>query len=151
MLMRRLGILDRSEASCCGITLAQCHVIVELGRAEKMSVNDMADLLRLDKSTISRSVDNLVNTGLVLRETDPEDRRYVALKLSDKGVGIYTDLESRMGTYYSEIVELLPVDKREQVIESLILLAEAVISPKCCEISSDSSSCGKEEKVNNNV
>jgi hypothetical protein len=27
LLVRRLGILEKSEASCCGITLAQCHAL----------------------------------------------------------------------------------------------------------------------------
>lgn len=137
MLVRRLGILERSEASCCGITFAQCHVMVELGRAEKMSINDLAETLRLDKSTVSRSVDNLVSTGLVLRETDPEDRRYVALGLSEDGSRVFVDLEQRMESYFAEIVDLLPENKREQVLESLLLLAEAVTSPKCCGLSGD--------------
>lgn len=134
LLVRRLGILERSEASCCGITFAQCHVLVELGRSEKLSINDLAEILRLDKSTVSRSVDNLVNTGLVLRETDPDDRRYVTLRLSDRGVGVFADLEQRMENYFAEIVGLLPADKREQVLESLLLLAEAVREPRCCDL-----------------
>ena len=146
MLVRRLGILERSEASCCGITFAQCHIIVELGRGEKMSVNELAETLRLDKCTVSRSVDNLVNTGLVQRETDPEDRRYVALKLSDPGVLVFDDLEDRMEKYFAEIVDYLPSEKRNQVLESLTLLAEAVKSPKCCDISLERDGCATKER-----
>lgn len=146
MMVRRLGILERGEASCCGITMAQCHVIVELGRAGKMSLNDLAELLRLDKSTVSRSVDNLVSTGLVLRETDPGDRRYVTLTLSDNGVRVFADLEKRMETYFAEIVDLLPAEKREQVLDSLMLLAEAIKNPDCCDISLASIGCGNEKR-----
>jgi DNA-binding MarR family transcriptional regulator len=146
MLMRRLGILERGEASCCGITIAQCHVIVELGRAERMSLNDLAELLRLDKSTVSRSVDNLVSTGLVLRETDAADRRYVTLSLSDNSKAVFADLEKRMETYFADIVDLLPADKRDQVLDSLVLLSEAVTSPDCCDIRLDSSGCGSEKR-----
>lgn len=142
LVVRRLGILERGEASCCGITMAQCHVIVELGRAERMSLNDLADLLRLDKSTVSRSVDNLVGLGLVARETDPADRRYVALALSDNGVKVFADLEKRMETYFADIVDLLPAEKREQVLDGLALLAEAIKSPDCCDISLESGGCG---------
>lgn len=143
MLVRRLGILERSEASCCGITFAQCHILVDLGRARKQSVNDLAEALRLDKSTVSRSVDNLVNTGLVLREPDPADRRYVALRLSEQGGQIVADLEQRMENYFAEIIDVLPAEKREQVLESLLLLVDAVRSPKCCDMS-PGSCAGKE-------
>ncbi len=145
-IVRRLGILERGEASCCGITMAQCHVIVELGRAERMSVNDLAELLRLDKSTVSRSVDNLVGMGLVARETDPADRRYVALALSDNGVKMFAGLEKRMETYFADIVDFLPAEKREQVLDSLALLAEAIKSPDCCDLSLESSGCGVEKR-----
>lgn len=144
-LVRRLGILERGEAYCCGVTLAQCHVLVELGRAEKMSVNDLAETLRLDKSTVSRSVENLVGGGLVLRETDPEDRRFVTLGLSEKGVQVFADLEERMDNYFAEVVDQLPVGKREQVLESLVLLAEAVKNPNCCNISLEGNDCSKGE------
>jgi DNA-binding MarR family transcriptional regulator len=144
MLVRRLGILERSEASCCGITFAQCHVLVELGRSEKLSVNDLAEILRLDKSTVSRSVDNLVNTGLVLREPDPEDRRYVTLRLSEKGGVVFADLERRMESYFADIVDMLPEGKREQVLESLLLLADAVKNPRCCDLGTDNNCAIKE-------
>jgi DNA-binding MarR family transcriptional regulator len=135
LVVRRLGLLERSEASGCGITMAQCHVIVELGRSEKLSLNDLAELLKLDKSTVSRSVDNLVSMGLVRRETAAADRRYVTLALSEKGVRVFAHLEKRMETYFADIVDCLPADKRGQVLDSLALLAEAIKSPGCCDLS----------------
>jgi DNA-binding MarR family transcriptional regulator len=144
-IVRRLGILERGEASCCGITMAQCHVIVELGRAGRMSLNDLAELLRLDKSTVSRSVDNLVGIGLVLRETDAADRRYVTLALSGSGREVFADIEKRMEAYFADIVALLPADRRDQVLDSLVLLSEAITSPDCCDLSL-AGSCGVEKK-----
>ncbi|XFO68472.1 hypothetical protein SPSIL_046950 [Sporomusa silvacetica DSM 10669] len=38
-LVRKLGVLDRGEALCCGITLSQSYSIVEIGRAGIISVN----------------------------------------------------------------------------------------------------------------
>jgi DNA-binding MarR family transcriptional regulator len=145
LVVRRLGLLERGEASCCGITMAQCHVIVELGRTERMSLNDLAELLKLDKSTVSRSVDNLVSMGLVRRETDAADRRYVTLALSEKGGRVFADLEKRMETYFADIVAYLPADKREQVLDSLVLLAEAIKNPDCCDLSLVNN-CGGTEK-----
>lgn len=145
-LVRRLGILERGEAHCCGVTLAQCHALVELGKAGKLSVNDLAETLRLDKSTVSRSVDNLVSGGLVLREADPDDRRYVTLRLSDKGGRLFAELEERMDIYFLEILEELPADKREQILDSLMLLAAAVKSPDCCNIRLEGADCGNKER-----
>ena len=81
ILERKIGVLDDIQSSCCGVTFAQCHAIVEIGRASTLSLNDLADILGLDKSTMSRTINNLVNEGLVARELDNEDRRFVRIEL----------------------------------------------------------------------
>lgn len=132
LLVRRLGFLERGEASCCNITMSQCHAIIELGRAGNLSLVDLAANLSLDKSTVSRSVDTLVNQGLLLRETDPQDRRFVTLRLTEQGVSTYREMETRMEDYFQEIIGAIPQEKREQVIDSVKCLAEAVHGSNCC-------------------
>mgnify|MGYP001016436818 CR=1 FL=1 len=132
VLVRNLGILEKSDASCCGVTISQCHAIVEIGRSGEVSLNELAELLALDKSTMSRTINNLVEDGLVIRELDPEDRRYVKIKLTDKGIKIFKDIEESMDRYYKSIFNSVPEEKREQVLDSLKLLIEAVNKNKCC-------------------
>lgn len=132
ILVRNLGILEKSEANCCGTTISQCHAIVEIGRAKQMSLIEIADLLGLDKSTMSRTINNLVEDNLVIRETHAEDRRYVTISLTEKGQAVYQGIESSMGIYYKQIFKLIPENKREQVMESLKLLTDAVKENKCC-------------------
>ena len=71
-LIRKLGLLERSEAVCCEVTLSQCNALVEIGRVGVLSVNQLADRLNLDKSTVSRVSDKLVLDGLLLRQEDPD-------------------------------------------------------------------------------
>lgn len=132
ILVRNLGILEKSEATCCGTTISQCHAIVEIGRAKQISLNELADLLGLDKSTMSRTINNLVEDNLVIRETHAEDRRYVTIELTENGQEVYKSIENSMGIYYKRILESIPEDKREQVLESLKLLTDAVKENKCC-------------------
>jgi DNA-binding MarR family transcriptional regulator len=132
ILVRDLGILEKSDTSCCGVTISQCHAIVEIGRSEEISLNELAKTLNLDKSTMSRTINNLVKSGLVIREMHPEDRRYVTIKLTDEGMDTFKNIESRMKEYYKNIFQSIPDNKREQVLESLKLLTEAVNKNKCC-------------------
>ncbi|KPU45865.1 transcriptional regulator SlyA [Oxobacter pfennigii] len=133
ILVRNLGILDRSEASCCGTTLSQCHAIIEIGRKKEISLNELAETLNLDNSTMSRTVNNLVSQELAIRETHPEDRRYLVIRLTGKGLEVFKTIESNMEVYYKDVFASIPEDKREQVIESMILLVEAVNKNKCCK------------------
>jgi len=128
ILVRDLGILEKSDASCCGISLAQCHAIVEIGRKETISLVDLSGLLGLDKSTMSRTINNLVESDFVIRESDRKNRRYVIIQLTEKGRSVFKDIEESMETYYRDIFNTIPESKREQVLESLAILKEAVES-----------------------
>lgn len=131
ILVRNLGILEKGDANCCGVTISQCHAIVEIGRAKEISLNELAQILTLDKSTMSRTINNLVEDSLVVRELHSEDRRYITIKLTDEGIKIFKNIEGGMNEYYKNIFKYISEDKREQVLESLKLLIEAVSENKC--------------------
>ena len=132
ILVRDLGILEKSDASCCGVTITQCHAVVEIGRKGKISLVDLAVLLGLDKSTMSRTINNLVESDLVLRDLDAENRRYVIIQLTENGRNVFQIIEESMNGYYESIFNSIPENKRNQVMESLQLLTNAVVSNKCC-------------------
>lgn len=132
ILVKGLGILEKSEASCCGVSLSQCHCIVEIGRKGETSVNELSSILNLDKSTMSRTINNLVKQGLVERKINPEDRRYMQITLSDDGNKIYTEIEENMTLYFNKVLDDIPENKRQQVMESVQLLLEAISKNDCC-------------------
>lgn len=132
ILVRNLGILEKSDVSCCGVTIAQCHAIVEIGRSKEISLNELSDLLTVDKSTMSRTINNLVEANLVIREFHTEDRRFITIKLTDDGVKVFKNIEGNMEQYYTGIFSSIPEGKRELVLECLKLLTDAVKKNKCC-------------------
>jgi len=132
VLVRNLSILEKSDASCCGVTVTQCHAILEIGRSGKISLVELADLLGVDKSTMSRTVNNLVESDFAIRESDAENRRYVIIQLTENGKGVFQNIEESMGNYYKGIFGSIPEGKRSQVLESLQLLTDAVKINKCC-------------------
>ncbi|HWP96946.1 MAG TPA: MarR family winged helix-turn-helix transcriptional regulator [Syntrophomonadaceae bacterium] len=131
-LERKLGVLDEKEHSCCGITMAQCHALVEIGRAEHISLNELAELLNLENSTMSRTVNNLVNNDLVKRDIDTQDRRYLSISLTESGGRLFGGIEEGMNLHFRNVFNTIPEDKREQVIESLQLLLQALEQNICC-------------------
>ncbi|WP_312370166.1 MarR family winged helix-turn-helix transcriptional regulator [Lachnoclostridium sp.] len=132
VLVKNLGMLEKSDSSCCGVTVTQCHAIVEIGQKGKVSLVDLADLLDVDKSTMSRTVNNLVELGLAIRELDTENRRFVIIQLTEDGKNVFNSIEKSMETYYKDIFCSIPEDKRGQVLESLALLTDAAKNNKCC-------------------
>lgn len=127
-LERKLGILQESQQSCCGgISMAQCHALVEIGRAKNISLNDLAEKLNLDSSTMSRTVNKLVANNLVKRDIDPADRRYVTISLTDNGECHFHSIESDRNAHFQQIYESIPAPKQEQVLENLQILIDALL------------------------
>lgn len=126
LMERKLGVLEDCNVPCGGITITQCHALVEIGRAKSISLIELSELLNLDNSTMSRTVNNLVNKGLVERELDKKDRRYVTIKLSESGSNAFNTIETNMNEFYLKVYQSIPNDKQEQVLEGMQILLEAI-------------------------
>lgn len=116
----------KEELSCCGISLAQCQILIELGNRKEVCIAELAEALGVDSSTLSRTTNRMVEAGLVDRITNCSDRRYVSLSLTDKGKTLYQHIEERDTSYYAKIFQFIPETKREQVMESFSLFTEAL-------------------------
>jgi DNA-binding MarR family transcriptional regulator len=132
-LREKLRLLERElndpfgqDSGCCGLTLAQCHTLLEVGNRGRVSLVDLASGFGLDTSTLSRMIQGLVVLGLVSRLPDEKDRRYVAISLTDRGRELYDRIETTFDAYFEEVMELVPAGKREAVVESIGLFSDAV-------------------------
>ncbi len=126
-LERTIGWQLKSDTECCGVTVAQCHIIVEIGNRGEASVVDLSSSLGLDTSTLSRHINGMVNVGLVDRVLNAKDRRYVSITLTAQGKKVYQSIEDICNTKYAKIFELIPQEKHEQVLEYFNLLVDAIV------------------------
>ncbi len=143
---RDLRVLEREivrqlegETTCCAVTLPQCHVLLELSFGD-LSLSGLATVLDLDKSTLSRTVDALVQAGLVERTVDPADRRAVRLTLAPAGRERVATIDDICNRYYAELLQPMSATERRQVLRAVRLLSEgmrrlrgaAPIEARCC-------------------
>ena len=77
--------LQNSFSCCNGVTVAQCHTLLEIESNGMVTVTELAENLSLDKSTVSRTVDGLVNIGLLKREIPAKNRRKAEVSLTENG------------------------------------------------------------------
>ena len=102
--------IERINKSTClmGINIPQCHTIMEIGMANSLSVNALAEKMNVDKSTVSRQVEKLVQNDLVTRITTAEDRRKVNISLSQKGLEIYEQMNRVLNEQFSTAFQAIP-------------------------------------------
>ena len=141
-LQRSLLWQQKNDAKCCGITVAQCHALMEVGAKGEISLIDLAGALGLDNSTLSRTIDGMAKSGLVKRNINEYDRRYVTISLTSKGRGVYNNINYYFDDYFGEIFASIPEEKHRQVLDSIGLLSEALGKAK-------SSQCCRKEVVSN--
>jgi len=114
------------QTECCGVSLTQRLVLLELGKRVRMSLVNLASGLGLDASTLSRSINGLVNIGLVRRDIDLSDRRYISLSLTEQGRDVRDRIETISDEYFRRVFNRIPENRHQAVLASISLLTEAL-------------------------
>lgn len=74
------------------ISIPEWRAIAVLGNYQPLTANEICERTSMDKVQVSRAVGRLVSAGLLLRQTDRNDRRRANLRLSARGLRIYRDI-----------------------------------------------------------
>ena len=120
-----LESINKNDCCCCSISTAQCFAIVEIGRRPGISLKELALILHADKSSVSRTVEELVKGEFVKRETAENDRRKITLQLLPKGQARFEKIENDMYLKFQQILSAVPEEKQESLIEALQLFVTA--------------------------
>lgn len=80
-LVEQLGG-DTAAAKAMG---QQRDLLAAVGAAEPATLNQVASKVKRGPPAVSRAIDSLVRTGLVNRQADPDNRRRLALRLTEAG------------------------------------------------------------------
>lgn len=139
-IMRQLEV----ETGCCGVTLGQCHALLELAMAPS-SLGALAATLDVDNSTMSRTVDGLVRAGLVERVEDPADRRSLRLSLTNSGREKVEFIDDSCNHYYGQLLAELSTKDRRCVLRAVGLLAQRMVAQRGTR-----SCCPNQERTNGN-
>jgi DNA-binding MarR family transcriptional regulator len=126
VLEREVEMSMTSEAGCCGVTFAQCHLLLEVERLGRTSVTGLASALELDKSTLSRTVDAACRAGLIDRAVDSQNRRQQVISLTDRGRQTAETINRQCDASYARLFDFIPQGKRSMVADTVALLAQAM-------------------------
>jgi DNA-binding MarR family transcriptional regulator len=112
----------------CGVTLPQCLVLLYIDEQQWVTMGQLASHLRLDSSTLSRTVDGLEGKGLVERWGDDQDRRIVWVQLSEEGRKLCVDIHDSNDAYVRDVFQHITAAKRQSVIDAFETLVEAYVT-----------------------
>lgn len=125
-ILRPIGIIARALDSIANIefkqydlTKGQYLYLVRIGENPGLIQEQLAEMVKVDRTTAARSVQKLEAKGLVTRLPDDSNKKIKRLFLSEQGKKVYPIIE-RENAYSNQIALESLTDKQSVELEGLL-------------------------------
>ncbi len=101
--------------------LAPSHgdIIFTLLNTEKITMKDLANSIKKDKSTVTVLVEKLVRLGYIRKERDAADNRITYLSLTEKGKDLKPMFEDISESLFKTVYHNIQKEEQEALMQSL--------------------------------
>jgi DNA-binding MarR family transcriptional regulator len=115
----------RASSTPHRLSAKDSSLLVHLSPTEPQTPGDLAAHMGVGASTLSAAIRRLAALGYLRREKNAQDRRVVALTLTEHGSRAMSATSVLDGTRLAAVVALLTAEERKRAVEGIRLLAEA--------------------------
>ncbi|MBO2449368.1 MarR family transcriptional regulator [Actinomadura barringtoniae] len=111
-----------------GIGLSEYRALCRLSKADdgELRMQELADLIGLNQSSVSRLVARLESAGLSRRDLCPRDRRGVYTVITDEGRAVQ---DTAAPTYYGTLTEALDESAADPRVAPLVTALRSMLTP----------------------
>ncbi len=95
-LTQVIGARDRRLAQILkrhGLRVPEWRVLATLAATQRCTMSELAEFTTIDRTTLTRTVDRLEHTGLIVRLADASDLRVTRLALTAAGERLFARLQ----------------------------------------------------------
>jgi DNA-binding MarR family transcriptional regulator len=107
--------IARLYADRFGLAIPDWRIVAVLNAFGSSSQIEVCGHTLMDKVTVSRAVSRLLQSGLVVRETDPLDRRRAVLSLSPAGRAVHQRIVPLARAREATLLAALSAEERAQL------------------------------------
>ena len=132
-LVELLWSIDRAilkrvkpRAREAGLSLTEALVLWRTRSAGTTRVTALAEDLGMVPSTLTGVLDRLVEAGWLARESDPEDRRAVVMRTTEKVSELLKTLTRAISDTVARSFRKLPSDAKDRLHRDLVTLLECL-------------------------
>ena len=93
-----------------------CGIICQMGSTNQ---DNIAKMLKMDKSSVAKIVNKCVEDGLIERQINPNNRREYILTLTPLGNASVQELIDLVAQWQSESLSVLSEEEREQFLKMI--------------------------------
>lgn len=106
------------------VTDKQARILRQLDDRDPTMVGELAEFLGVTASTMSLNLKRLDEMGCVTRDRDPDDRRVMNVRLTDRGRRLRDASSLLDPARVDAVLRALRPEERERALEGAVLLAE---------------------------
>ena len=126
-VVRAAGLLQPDQTVAGHpVSLSQAFALHELDTDTPLSQRDLADRLRLEKSSVSRLAADMERNGLLVRERDPDNHRQYRLRLTDQGRAMHLRMATTFHEQYECWVAAMTHSERAALLKGLPALVRVI-------------------------
>jgi len=93
--------------------------IAKLDQGQGLMVSELGSVLKVSSPFITQRTNELVKQGLVVRATDPEDRRAVRLKITPRGEEVLAKAVQEYSAFFAGLAKYLGQEQTEDLVRLL--------------------------------
>ncbi|MBN8867079.1 MAG: MarR family transcriptional regulator [Solirubrobacterales bacterium] len=108
--------------------------LASIERHKVVTPGELARIEGVQRPTVTRVVNRLLENGLIERREDPEDRRSALLTLTDQGRTYLAEHRSRKSAWLADLIEELPQEDAETLARAAQILSGALEGHRTAEI-----------------
>src|SRR5262245_43678953 len=112
------------------LSLSEIYALSLLAERAPLSQQELGTALGLEKSSVSRLVQQLEQQGWVQRERDARDSRLRMLRLTEAGAQLAEDLQLQMSEAHAMLFARLTPHEQAALLEGLTALRRALHDPE---------------------
>ena len=102
-----------------GLTIADWRILANLGQTGALYAGELAERSSLDKPKVTRALQRMEASGIIIRAIDLEDRRQARLSLTEKGQRMYREVAELAIRWEAEL--LAPLDEVDRAAFGRVL------------------------------
>ncbi|WP_315730269.1 MULTISPECIES: MarR family winged helix-turn-helix transcriptional regulator [unclassified Bradyrhizobium] len=125
LMVRELGFMEATVAAT-DYPPSAVHTIIEIGIRGPLTAMQLGEILHLEKSSVSRMVRKLIESGELNETADPDDARIKPLSLTAKGRRTLAALHAFGRHQVTSALAPLSERERRVVREGMMLYARAL-------------------------
>lgn len=100
------------------VSRAEAPYLMRISREGKIKMNTLISELPFHKSHTTRAINQLVKDGLIIKETNPEDKRAYVLSVTERGKLVGEKVKSIFNDW-DDLLNTVITDEEKEVLKNL--------------------------------